>query len=209
MDQQSPRQSLLGRPLVRGVIAAGLLAILTGGVVIGQALRGGSDPTLEGRPATTGTVEVESGIGALDSNPPIIGSPAPNFVLRDLDGNRVTLTDYRGSVVWINFWATWCTPCKKELPEIEALLNEKRGAGLVVLAINYRERHADARAFMDNAGLTLPVLLDRGGSVYDQYRLQGLPNSFFVGRDGNLAALQYGYMTEKKMRERLRDAGME
>lgn len=217
MQDGTSRPPPLSRPIVRGVIAAALLAAMLGGILVWQAAGGDSsdaDPTTEGRPTVrpadlAGTATPEPGLGALDDQPPVIGQAAPQFVLRDLEGNRVSLGDYRGQVVWINFWATWCRPCKKELPDIQKLYDEKRGAGLVVLTVNAEESADDARSFMERASLTLPVVLDSSGSVYRQYRLQGLPDSFFVGRDGNLAALQYGYMTEKKMRERLAQAGIE
>jgi thiol-disulfide isomerase/thioredoxin len=120
----------------------------------------------------------------------------------------VKLSDLRGSVVWINFWATWCRPCKQELPDIQKLYREKRDQGLEVLAINYQDPAEDAIAYFRDNDLQIPMLLDPNGSVYDQYRLQGLPDSFFVDREGNVAALHYGYMTEEKMRQRLEQAGL-
>lgn len=211
MQPASLPPPLLARPLVRGAIAAVLLVAVLGGFFAWRASGedDGGGPTTEGPPASIATPSPEAGLGALDDQPPVIGQQAPQFELRDLDGNRVSLADYRGHVVWINFWATWCRPCKKELPDIAKLYDEKRDAGLVVLAVNVEESADDARAWMEGAGLSLPVLLDTSGSVYRQFRLQGLPDSFFVGRDGNLAALQYGFMTESKMRERLAQAGIE
>ncbi|MBI2723832.1 MAG: TlpA family protein disulfide reductase [Chloroflexi bacterium] len=139
---------------------------------------------------------------------PVIGQPAPSFALRRADGTVVRLADLRGKVVWINFWATWCVPCKKELPDIQKVFDEKQAAGLEVITINVKERPDDALAFFADRGLTLPLVFDDDGAVYEQYRLQGLPDSFFIDRDGNLAALQYGFLTEEKMRERLAKAGL-
>jgi peroxiredoxin len=131
------------------------------------------------------------------------GQPAPDFVLRNADGALVKLSDLRGKVVFVNFWASWCVPCKKELPDIQKLYDEKRADGLEVLAINWKDDPATASGFFTANNLDLPLLLDRSGSVYTQYRLQGLPDSFFVDREGNIAALQFGSLTEAKMRERL------
>lgn len=118
------------------------------------------------------------------------------------------LSDLRGSVVWVNFWASWCRPCRQELPDIQSLYDENRADGLVVLAVNYEDSADIAREYAADLGLTMPVLLDSGGKVFDQYKLQGLPDSFFVDRDGNVATLQFGLLNEAKMRQRLEAAGL-
>lgn len=209
--QRAPSPSFLERPLARAAIAAVLLAALAGVFLAVRARDGdgGSGATLEGQPTrTSGAATAEAGIGPLDNQRPIKGSPAPDFALRDLDGNVVKLSDLRGQVVWLNFWATWCTPCKKELPDIQKLYDEMRDRGLVVLAINKEESAGDAGSFMASRDLSLPVLLDSDGAVYTQYRLQGLPDSFFIDRDGNIAAIYFGFLNEQKMRDRLAEAGL-
>lgn len=203
-------RSPLLSPLVRGAIAAALLAAIAGALFFVQARDGddgASRPTLAGAPARTATEPPQLDLGPIDARAPIIGQPAPDFALRDLDGAVVKLSDLRGKVVWINFWATWCRPCKKELPDIQALSDEYPD-DLAVLAINWQESAEDARAYFEDNGLTIRVLLDRNGGVFNQYRLQGLPDSFFIDRAGNLAALQFGFLTERKMRERLAQAGL-
>ncbi len=204
--------SLLERPIARAAIAAVILAILALGVVALNATRGGSakpqatagEPEAPLRAATTD----EAGIGPIGDSAPIINRPAPDFALRSSDGKVIRLSDLRGSVVWVNFWASWCVPCKKELPDIQKLYDEKHAAGLEVLAVNYQEDAATASGFFSTRSLTLPLLLDTSGSVYNAYRLQGLPDSFFVDRDGNVSGLQFGFLTEAKMRERLAAAGL-
>jgi thiol-disulfide isomerase/thioredoxin len=136
-----------------------------------------------------------------------VGQAAPSFALRDLQGRVVRLEDLRGKVVWINFWATWCRPCKQELPAIQRMQDEHPD-DLVVLAVNWQESADQVNAYWSDAGLRLRVLLDRSGGVYEQYGLQGLPDSFFVARDGTLAALHYGQLTEETMRKRLATAGL-
>ncbi len=208
--QSTPRSSYLERPLVRAAIAAALLAALAALYFAVRDSDGdGSGATLEGQPTRVGGLPTsETGIGPLDSRRPLKGEPAPDFALRDLGGNVVKLSDLRGKVVWLNFWATWCAPCKKELPDIQKLYDEMREDGLVVLAINKEESAEDAGSFMRSRDLSLPVLLDSDGAVYGQYRLQGLPDSFFIDREGNIAAIYFGFLNEKKMRERLAEAGL-
>ena len=192
---------------MRAAFAASLLIALAAAAI---ALRGGGNGggSVERVPTRNSAATQEPGTGALDGRAPIIGQPAPDFVLRGIDGQLVKLSDLRGKVVWINFWATWCTPCKKELPDIQKMYDEKRDDGLVVLAVNWQDPADTTQSYAEGLGLSMPVLRDPRGSVYDQYKLQGLPDSFFVGRDGNIAALQFGYLTESKMRERLAKAGL-
>jgi peroxiredoxin len=210
MDSMLKRATSINSPLVRGLIAA----ILLGALAIGYfALRpdrssGNSPVSVDNAPTAQATAAPDPDTGALDDNPPIVGRPAPDFALRDTSGKLVKLSDFRGKVVWVNFWATWCRPCKQELPDIQQLYDEKNEDGLVVLAVNYQDAPDRAVSYFQDNGLSVPMLLDREGEVYKQYRLQGLPDSFFLDREGNIAALQFGLVTEKKGRERLAAAGL-
>jgi peroxiredoxin len=150
----------------------------------------------------------ETVLGPLTSDGPSIGEPAPDFVLEGTDGETVKLSDLQGQPVWINFWATWCPPCRGELPDIQKLFEEKGDAGLVVLAINFEELGDQAQDVFDELGLTMPVLLDSDGSIFEQYRLRGLPDSFFVDSDGILRDVQLGALTEAQMREKLESIGL-
>jgi thiol-disulfide isomerase/thioredoxin len=197
-----PTRPLLERPIVRFAIAALVLAILAGAAFAASRGRGDSG----GNPQTQAS-GTEAAAGPLDSSAPVIGEKAPDFQLLRSDGTAVRLSDFRGKVVWLNFWATWCVPCKQELPDIQKIYDEKRGDGLEVLEINYQEGRADALAYFEARNLTLPLLLD-SGSVFEQYKLQGLPDSFFIDRDGNLSSMYIGLLTEDKMRQRLADAGL-
>lgn len=117
--------------------------------------------------------------------------PAPDFTLPDLDGGKVTLSGLRGQVVFLNFWATWCLPCREEMPLMEKIHRELGPEGLVVLAVNYRESSNTVRAFVEAHGLTFPILLD-GGEVADRYRLYALPVSYLIDRQGKVAARVVG-----------------
>jgi peroxiredoxin len=205
-DQSSP---VTERPLVRAGIALVLIAIIAGVFFAVRVAGDDDEPGETAAPSRTGTpAEAGDAPGPLTSGGPIVGREAPDFALRNAEGEIVRLGDLRGKVVFVNFWATWCGPCKEELPDIQKLYDEKRAEGLEVLAVNYQDNAEDARAFFTDLGIDLPMLLDSNGAVYDQYRLQGLPDSFFIDRDGNLAAVHYGFLNEDKMRQRLEQAGL-
>ncbi len=206
--------SLLDRPLVRLLLAAALLASIAAGVMGVRYARSGSGqggPVDVSKAPTSLVTEGpahEAGIGALDDQAPVIGQPAPDFALKDSSGNVVKLSQLRGSVVWVNFWATWCEPCKQELPAIQKLYDEKRADGLQVVEVNWQDSPQSASEFWDSMQLSLPMVLDRNGDVFDQYKLRGLPDSFFVDREGKVAAMYFGYLSDSRMREKLSTAGL-
>jgi peroxiredoxin len=118
---------------------------------------------------------------------------APGFRLPDLGGTAVGLEDYRGKVVLLHFWATFCTPCLKELPTLEALWHRYRKRGLVILGIAADRGGADGvRKFAGATGVTFPVLLDPEGVVRNRYEVVALPMSYLIGRDGRFSARMLG-----------------
>lgn len=138
---------------------------------------------------------------------PEVGAFAPAFALSNTDGNNVSLTDYRGQVVLINFWATWCPPCRQEMPTIHDRYQQYDG-DLVVLAVDYAEPADQVAAFQEQMGLTFNVLLDLQGSVSDQYRIQGYPTSVFVNELGVIEIMHIGLMTENQLDDYLADMGL-
>jgi peroxiredoxin len=196
---------------LRTALGLAVLAAIVGGLVAFDRLSGGDEARVvevdEG--VLEEIVTPEAGLGPQDSRSPEIGEQAPEFILRDAEGNLQQLADYRGRAVWLNFWATWCDPCKRELPDIQKLADEFEDDGLVVLTVNYQQSAEAAQGFMDERDLDLPILLDRTGDVYDQYRLRGLPDSFFIGEDGVLRAMQIGFLEEDEMRDKLAEVGIE
>jgi peroxiredoxin len=120
------------------------------------------------------------------------GFSAPGFTLETLDGETVTLADFRGKVVVVNFWATWCLPCRTEMPALERAWNALQDNGLVILAVNLQESPGHVSAFVKELGLTFPVLLDRNGAAFDQYQVQLYPTTFFIGRDGIIQEVVFG-----------------
>jgi cytochrome c biogenesis protein CcmG/thiol:disulfide interchange protein DsbE len=133
-----------------------------------------------------------------------VGGPAPDFRLDDLDERSVRLADFRGQVVLINFWATWCMPCRTEMPEIESAYRAHRERGFAVLAIDMQEHAGLVRPFMAELGLTFPALLDLDGSVSRAYRARALPASFLVDRQGTIRYVKVGPLTAGALEEQLR-----
>lgn len=120
----------------------------------------------------------------MGSKPPQIGSPAPSFEAETVERKTVSLNDYRGKVVLLTFWATWCEPCKKEMPEIQAAFEEHKGEGFVVLGINFGEKPKEAEKLVEAMGLTFPILIDRKVEVAEHYGVINLPVTFFIDQDG-------------------------
>jgi peroxiredoxin len=112
------------------------------------------------------------------------GALAPDFLLQALDGEETRLSDFRGQSVVLNFWATWCSPCRKEMPQFVAAYEVHGDEGLVVIGLNLQESESIIRPFAEDFGIEFPVLIDRDGEVGDDYRLLGLPATYFIGRDG-------------------------
>ncbi len=122
------------------------------------------------------------------------GFPAPDFTLDTLDGAAATLSAYRGQVVIVNLWASWCGPCRAEMPAIQKVYAANRERGLAVLAVNgtFQDSEADARGFARTYGLTFPILFDQDGAVSRRYLLRALPSTFFVDRRGIIRSVVVG-----------------
>lgn len=135
----------------------------------------------------------------LDSPPMQVKAPgqrngeAPEFALADLAGNRVRLSDHRGHVVLLNFWATWCPPCRAEMPSMEKLYQAYRDRGLLILAISGdRTGQSTVEAFVQEVGVTFPILLDPANEVFAQYGVRGLPTSYLLDRQGRIVSAEAG-----------------
>ena len=123
---------------------------------------------------------------------PITDHPAPDFVLRSLAGLDVQLSALKGQVVLINVWATWCPPCRAEMPTIQATYEQYRDRGFTVVTINQKEDSRTVAAYMREQGLTLTTLLDNDGAVSAIYQARVLPSSFFVDRNGVIRGIYRG-----------------
>ncbi len=139
---------------------------------------------------------------------PVVGAPAPDFTLTDLDGQTVTLSDLQGQVVLLNFWATWCGPCRLEMPLLQAAYTERQSQGFTILAIDLDDPVADVLDFRDALGLTFPVLLDPGTTVTDLYRVRGWPTSYFINRDGFVSRQHIGALSDGQLTDYLNQLGL-
>ncbi len=109
-----------------------------------------------------------------------------DFTLEDLNGNKVALSGLSGKKVFLNFWATWCPPCKAEMPDIEELYQETKESDLVIIAVNVGEDKKTVQDFMDANSYNFTVLLDTDGKVSQLYQVSGIPTSYFVDTEGYL-----------------------
>jgi cytochrome c biogenesis protein CcmG/thiol:disulfide interchange protein DsbE len=117
---------------------------------------------------------------------------APDFTLPTAEGKQVSLRDYRGKVVFLNFWATWCIPCREEMPALERLHQVYQTQGLAVVSVDLKESAEQVQAFFQKHGLSFPALLDQSGSVFRDYLVAGMPTTYLIGRDGMLFARGVG-----------------
>jgi len=114
----------------------------------------------------------------------IVGKKAPDFTLKDIDGRDVSLSSLRGRVVLINFWATWCPPCRSEMPSLNSLYKEYRGKGLVVLAISTDRRMSDVKDYVSKNTFEFQILLDPDMRVSRSYKVFSIPTTFLIERNG-------------------------
>lgn len=144
----------------------------------------------------------DSLVWGMGSRVPAVGTAAEDFRLTDLEGKQQTLSHYRGKVVLVNFWATWCRPCTTEMPAMQATYDKLRDKGFVVLAINELEADAKVREHIEQYGHTFPVLMDRDNKVANQFGVFGLPVSVFIDEKGIVREyIKGGLLTEQKILE--------
>ena len=136
------------------------------------------------------------------------GALAPDFALKNLDGELVRLSDFRGQPVLINLWATWCGPCRLEMPAFEKRFQMYKDDGFIVLAVDFDEPVDDVTSFRDELGLTFELLLDPGAEVQQLYRNRTYPSSFFVDGEGVIQVQHIGVMTEGQLDGYLEQLGL-
>lgn len=128
-----------------------------------------------------------------------VGDQAINFKLENIKGEEMELKDLRGNVVLVNFWGTWCKPCEKEMPAIQAAYEKYNSKGFDVVAVNIQESNFLVEKFLTQRNLTFPVLLDKSGVVKDKYGVYEIPSSFFIDRNGKVVKVFEGEMEEKSL----------
>ncbi len=136
-----------------------------------------------------------------------IGKEAPDFEMQQLNGAKVKLSDLRGKKVILNFWATWCPPCKKEIPEMQKF-NEKHGKDIAILAVNYtiseKGKAQGVQQFATEQGVTFPILLDTDSSVSNMYKVITIPTSYFIDSKGIIQQKFIGPMTYEFMKKTIK-----
>jgi len=178
------------------------------GAEIGPPQRDAADSSFDvtAGPPLFATLPSSSAAGA--GSAPIPGATAPDFTLRQLEGGEVRLSDYRGRPFLINFWASWCTPCRIEMPELVKTYEAHRDQGFVILGVNltYLDSLPDVEAFVEEFHMSFPVLLDEQGLVAERlYRMRGLPMSVFVNRVGVIVRIQYGALSGSQLEDYLKE----
>jgi peroxiredoxin len=134
------------------------------------------------------------------------GDTAPDFTLKTLAGDSVRLSDLKGRPVVVNFWGTWCPPCRDEIPMLVAAYDAHRGDSLVILGVNGRDQELSTRVverFVTDLHVDFPVLLDVKGRTRRRYRVRALPATVFIGTDGTVRAVNFGPLTSEEFQQRL------
>jgi peroxiredoxin len=137
-------------------------------------------------------------------------TPAPDFTLRAMSGPSLHLKEQRGRVVMVNFWATWCAPCRQEMPHLNRLYDKYRAAGFVLLGVNVDEDNAKAAEVATKLGVTFPILLDSEKTVSKLYDVSTMPSTMIIDREGRVRYVHRGYLAgyendyEKQIRELLK-----
>jgi peroxiredoxin len=175
--------------MVKKVIAAVVLIALLG-VAIVQAMDKKAEPENVSQEAAN--------MGGLK-----VGAKAPDFELKTLAGDTVKLSDLKGKKVMLNFWATWCPPCKAEMPAMEEF-HKEAGDDVVILAVNI-DPHLDVKAFVDENGITFPIPLDAEDKVNETYQVLSIPTTYFIDTKGNIGNKYIGAMNLDAMKQYTKD----
>jgi peroxiredoxin len=142
-------------------------------------------------------------LSGMAGSPPILGGPAPAFELKSLDGGTVQMSELKGEFVVLNFWATWCVPCMKEMPELQKAHESFGDKNIKVIAINFGESEKKVHEFTRDFGLSFPVLLDRRGNTSAKYRVLNLPVTYFISPDGIIRDAIHGSVTQEVIESKI------
>jgi DsbE subfamily thiol:disulfide oxidoreductase len=151
-------------------------------------------------------VDADDGADPDEAHAALIGKPAPDFKLKGLDGNDVKLADLKGQVVLLDFWATWCGPCRASLPHLDEIYQELKDKGLKAYAIDLRENEGPVKSFVENTKLGIPVLLDSDGKVAKSFGVGGIPQTVVIGKDGTIKKIVVGAGTHEQIKAAIEEA---
>lgn len=193
MNTERKNSTILVTRLIAGILFIAGITIL---YFFGFPDRDVDEPPPE--PNSTATLQIA----------PEIDSLAPDFTLLSTVGDEIQLNNLKGQAVLINFWATWCGPCRIEMPSIQDRFEMYQDDGLVVLAIDFDEPLEDVAFFGEELGLTFELLLDPGGDIQSLYRILGYPTSYFVDSEGIIKVKHIGIMTERQLDDNLARIGI-
>ena len=212
MEQEPSEESSAGRPvgrrrdwvgLVRSlVLPLGLLALIVGGLWYWDSRGDG------GARDAYGAVELPEGKNPTGRSPaPEVGRAGPDFLLETPQGGTLRLSDLQGHPVLLNFWTSWCPPCRLEMPELVKAYERYRDQGLVIVGVDLQESNKTVLSFAEEFGIEFPLAIDRDGEMRDAWRLggpiQGLPTSYFIDSTGVVRDRFFGPLTEEFIDERL------
>lgn len=170
------------------ILLLGIALLTTGGCLGGRNFTAAGDPS-----QTAG----EPSVGAA------VGSIAPEFALLALDGSTVRLSDLRGKAVVLNFWATWCPPCRNEMPVLQKAYEKYRDEGVAFLGIDVKESEAEVLQFVRKGGYGWTFLLDTSGRVSSSYRVSGIPTTVFIDLEGIIRDIHVGELTASSLDSKL------
>ncbi|MBU3160854.1 TlpA family protein disulfide reductase [Clostridium frigoris] len=146
------------------------------------------------------TTQNNTSIQPIETTPNATKTKAIDFKLKDLNGKELSLSDLKGKKVFLNFWATWCPPCKAEMPEIEKLYQETKNSNLVIVAVEIGEPLSTVKPFIDSNKYNFKVLIDPDQKVAAQYNITSIPTSYFIDVDGNIISKNIGGMNIDQMK---------
>lgn len=197
--------------IVRLLTALPLMVVLLAGCLPqpqGRAVANAPAPTATPSPEALGPESPETATPrptAAQARPavPKAGAEAYDFTLNNLDGEPVTLSDLRGKKVMLNFWASWCGPCRIEIPHMIAVYDEYHEDGLEIVAVNLRETQETAEQAVEALKMPFTILLDEQGDIGRAYYVRGIPTSVFINEEGIIESVQVGSLSEELLRQHI------